>query len=106
MAFPTYSDSVDVAQLQAAIQEMLSDRVQSGTVTITPSGAGVSTTQAVSFGRPFASTPRVALTINTGIGSTIELVCWASAVTASGFTANLRRGNTTATTLTWIATDL
>lgn len=79
---------------------------QSGTVTITPTTSDIQKTQAVTFPRAFTSTPRVQLTASTGISdgaNAYSLALWASPVSTSGFTANLRRGNTTPTAIYWTA---
>jgi hypothetical protein len=81
--------------------------LQAGTISITPAGANLQTSQAVTFPVPFASAPNVTLAANTGISDAASdpygQIAWAGGVTATGFTASLRRYNTTVTTLTWIA---
>ena len=81
--------------------------MQSGTVVITPTVADQWTANVpVTFTTPFASAPAVVLTCTVngpGVGTTTELEWCATSVTASGFNARIRRGNLTATTLTWVA---
>ena len=82
-------------------------KIKTGTITLTASGGSASET--ILFQEAFPDEgpiPNVTISFNTGIASTIELVCWASAVSRNGFNASMRRGNTTPTVLTWIATTL
>ena len=96
-----------LTQIRQAI-DTLESRIKSDTVQITPSGAGVATSVNVPFTKPFpvGVVPKVVVGVNTGVSSDIELKVWASSETRTGFTLTLRRGNTTPTWVTWIATDL
>lgn len=107
MPFPTYDDAVDVAQLQAAVAEMLSQRVKSGVVSVT-FATSTSHTQTVSFATPFASAPRVTTNIASGAGPAGGWISKPTNVTASGFTL-LVSGTSSAWSginVHWIATDL
>lgn len=81
--------------------------IQSGTVVITPTVANEWTANvAVVFPIEYATVPAVTLTCTSGgpaSATTTELEMCASAVTTTGFNARIRRGNLTATTLTWLA---
>ena len=88
------------------IAAYLNDRIKSGSLTVTPSGANVDTYVTVTFTKPFATQPRVTVSIYTGIGAGGSLDVWASSVTPSGFRVYVRRSNTTPTSVSWIATDL
>jgi hypothetical protein len=87
--------------------ELSAPNIQSGTVVITPTVANEWTANvAVAFATPFVTTPAVQLTCTLngpGTGTTTELEWCATGVTTTGFNARIRRGNLTATTLTWLA---
>lgn len=75
----------------------------SGKVTITPSAADTAKSQTVTFpGAGFASVPDITLSLSSPVTG-YNVVFWDSNVTQTGFTANLLRGSSTATTLTWKA---
>ncbi|AUG87283.1 hypothetical protein HOS59_gp19 [Streptomyces phage Rowa] len=82
-------------------------RIQTGTA-VTPawSGAVEWTEVAVTFPKPFGSTPTVVATPVSAItsGST-ELEFAVDGVTASGFQMRSRRSTSSVTTFNWIATD-
>lgn len=59
MPFPTYDDAVDVAQLQAAVNEAISQHTKSGSATGTIASGQTFTDVTVTFGAPFATTPNV-----------------------------------------------
>jgi len=71
-------------------------------VTVTPSAADTLKTQVVTFPSPFATVPKITLSLSSATTG-YNLIYWDSAVTTSGFTVNLLRGSATATTLTWKA---
>lgn len=74
-----------------------------GSVSITPSAANTPTSQSVSFGKTFPSAPQVVVTPESTVAGT-TLTGWAvTNITTTGFTAWVTRGNTTSTTLHWIA---
>lgn len=87
--------------------ELSAPNIQSGTVVITPTVANEWTANVpVAFPTPFVTTPAVQLTCTLngpGTGTTTELEWCATGVTTTGFNARVRRGNLTATTLTWLA---
>jgi hypothetical protein len=87
--------------------ELSAANIQSGTVVITPTVANEWTANvAVSFPVAFATAPAVVLTCTAGApgsATTTELEYAAASITTSGFNARIRRGNLTATTLTWLA---
>lgn len=97
----------DVAGDLAVGGELRAANVQSGTVVVTPMVANEWTANvAVVFPVPFATTPAVLLTCTLnapGSATTTELEYAAAGVTTTGFNARIRRGNLTATTLTWLA---
>lgn len=102
MPFPTYDDAVDVAQLQAAVAEMLNQRVKSGSTVVTTDATPASVN--VTFGVPFGSTPQVTLT-----PSNVDFGTARTGVTATGFTLIVKRASgsgSAACAVSWIATDL
>src|SRR5690606_3133682 len=113
MAFPTYSDSVDIAQLQAAVLELVRSRIKSGTVTVNVTnlvagqGAGP---VAVNFTTPFANTPSVRAVLQSAPGGSAYLVARTTGVSASGFNVyvyNVGSSSATASvTVAWEASDL
>lgn len=73
-----------------------------GSVSITPT-ANTPTSKSVSFGKTFPSAPQVVVTPESSVAGT-TLTGWAvTNITTTGFTAWVTRGNTTSTTLHWIA---
>ncbi|WP_298561401.1 hypothetical protein [Streptomyces luteogriseus] len=96
-----FSDNVEVEGVLTA------GNIQSGTVVITPTVANEWTANvAVVFPEAFTTTPALVLTCTfngPGTGTTTELEWCATGVTTSGFNCRIRRGNLTATTLTWLA---
>lgn len=81
----------------------LAQYMQSGRVTITPSGASVNTTVSITFPTTMAAIPNVSLGLGTGVSSDLYCVAWANQTSTTGFQLTLRRGNTTATTIMWTA---
>lgn len=89
MTFPDYSDSVDVAALQAAIEEMLSAKSQSGSQLVTTNASG-NAVISHDLGRTpdfvgitlAANTVRAAVTVRTASNFTVNIV---SASTGSAF---------------------
>lgn len=81
--------------------------IQSGSFQITPTVANEWTANtAVAFDEEFATTPVVMLTCTAGApgsATTTELEMAAASVTTTGFNARIRRGNLTATTLSYLA---
>lgn len=81
--------------------------IQSGTVSITPTVANEWTANtAVVFPAAFATAPEVMLTCTAGApgsATTTELEMAAASITTTGFNCRIRRGNLTATTLSWLA---
>jgi len=88
------------AQDNLCSNEMLND---SGSSTITPSDANVTTSLAMTFNKTFPSAPRVICQFTTGISSTATCFVWPTSVTTTGFTLNINRSTTTATSVTWLA---
>lgn len=77
--------------------------IDCGSVSITPSAANTPTSKSVSFGKTFPSAPQVVVTPESSVAGT-TLTGWAvTNITTTGFTAWVTRGNTTSTTLHWIA---
>lgn len=87
--------------------ELSAANIQSGTVVVTPTVANEWTANvAVVFPVPFATAPALSLTCTAGApgsATTTELEIAAASVTTTGFNCRIRRGNLTATTLTWLA---
>lgn len=80
-------------------------RIQSGMVTTPTPGSGGGTTNAVvTFPRPFAGTPRIALTGDSSVPQNFSVAV--QSPTANGFTARCYRSTDSSTTFHWIATDL
>jgi hypothetical protein len=78
--------------------------IQSGRSLVPVTTANQWNDVAVSFPRPFASTPRVTATPDSALGATTELKAIVNAVTSEGFTLRLWRGSVTDTYVNWIAT--
>lgn len=79
---------------------------QIGSVSITPSGAGVNTGGApVVYDTPFASAARIFFAFNTGPGTaaTDNVFAWASSNAPTGFAPWLKRSTVQATTIWWLA---
>ena len=79
--------------------------LQTGSVTVTPVSNNVVAVE-VTFPRPFASVPKVFLTIQTGVNASLRY--WnfgATYVTETGFTLNVSNSSTTLTarTINWLA---
>lgn len=108
MTFPDYSDAVDVAQLQAAVAEMISQRTKGGADSATISAGQSSADKAISFPTPFASTPFASATART----TADYAATVISRSASSVTVRVHRPTGAATTVAatvpfdWIATDL
>lgn len=96
-----FNDTVDVVEVLTA------GNIQSGTVGITPTVANEWTANvAVVFPKAFTIPPALSLTCTAGApgsATTTELEIAAATVTTTGFNCRIRRGNLTATTLTWLA---
>lgn len=91
-----------------AVAGMLTaDNVQSGSVVITPTVAGAWTANvAVTFSPAFLTAPVVMVTCTVGapvVGSTVELECAVVGTTTAGCSIRIRRGDLTATTISWLA---
>lgn len=103
LPYPEASDPPDGAtqmqSLATAVDTLVGAAVQAGQVTI-PGGSG---SVAVTFDHPYATPPRVVLGLQTGTTLGTDNLCWASSITATGFTAFNERGNATSTNLQWIA---
>lgn len=88
-------------------EELSAKNIQSDTVVITPTVANEWTANtAVVFDEPFDTLPVVMLTCTAGgpgSATTTELETCAASVTTTGFNCRIRRGNLTATTLSWLA---
>lgn len=78
-------------------------KMQSGTVTITPSAANTPTGATVTFPVAFASVPYVVISAATSVAGTTVTGWGAYNETTTDFVATVTRTNTTATTLRWIA---
>jgi len=115
LPYPALTDSpngpVQIQALADALEPYIAKLggigpMASGSLTITPSAANTTTSAAVSFpaGR-FSSGPTVIVSGYTGSSSagTIWMSVWATGVTATGFTMNLNRSNTTTCALAWFA---
>lgn len=82
---------------------VVAKNIAAGSVSITPSAANTPTSKSVSFGKTFPSAPQVVVTPESSVAGT-TLTGWAvTNITTTGFTAWVTRGNTTSTTLHWIA---
>lgn len=106
--FTVHNDgNVDMTGDASVGGELSAANIQSGTVVVTPTVANEWTSNvAVVFPVPFTTTPAVLLTCTLnapGSATTTELEYAAAGVTTTGFNARIRRGNLTATTLTWLA---
>jgi len=77
----------------------------SGSASITPSGANVVTSISISFKRAFDNTPKISCQFTTGVSATATCFVWPSSVTTTGFTLNINRSTTTTTGVFWIAID-
>lgn len=77
--------------------------VKTGLVTITPSGSDVETSQVVTFGSSFSTTPVVVLSPNSAVVGTVVNGWSVTEVGSGGFKAWVRRSSTTATGLYWFA---
>lgn len=95
--------STPINDLYALLLPILGVYADSGVTSITPSGINVATTLGVVFNKTFATAPRVILQVNTGVSGTGTVFTWPSAVTTTGFTLNINRSNTTATSVSWLA---
>lgn len=106
--FPTYSDAIDVAQLQAAVVSVVASRVKGGGTSGTIPAGDSFFDVTLSFATPFASTPAVTATART----TADYSATVTARSAGGATVRLHRpaGASTAGAATvpfdWHATDL
>ena len=80
----------------------LKDRIQSGTVSITPV-ANTPTSITVTFPVAFASTPSVIVSAASGVVGSTVLGVGGDTETTTDFRATVYRTNTTLTTLRWIA---
>lgn len=104
MAFPTYSDSVDVAQLQAAIAEMIPyAHIEAGTVNVSVSGTPSTGQVNVTFSQPFSGNPVIIVSS----GNWLYTVSWGSR-TSSGFQISARRSTESSSSVTsvpvsWVA---
>lgn len=78
--------------------------IDSGSTSITPSGINTTTSLAVNFtaGR-FPSAPKVMVQLLTGPSGTGTVFLWVTGVTNTGFTLNINRSTTTATSVYWMA---
>lgn len=87
--------------------DFFTDNIQSGSFSITPTVAGQWTANtAVTFATPYINTPVVMVTPSAngpGTGTTTDLECQVTGTTTTGFNCRILRGNTTATTLSWLA---
>ncbi len=93
-------EEVTAARLNA--RAYVGGAVQAGRVTITPV-ANADTSLAVTFPTTFTSTPRVVVTADTPAPESEVKSVTISNVTTSGFTLWIRRTNTTATPVDWLA---
>lgn len=87
--------------------ELTAANIQSGSFSITPTTAGQWTSNAaVSFPSTFDTAPVVMVTPSgggPGTGTTTDLQWQVTGTTTSGFNCRILRGNTTATTLSYLA---
>lgn len=83
--------------------DFLYKRIQTGTVSITPSAANTPTSVTVTFPVAFASAPYVVISAATGVPGTTVTGVGADTETTTNFRATLTRTNTTITLLRWIA---
>lgn len=77
--------------------------IESGLVSITPSGVNVETSAGVTFATPFTTVPVVTVCPNNSLVATSVNGWSVTDMTETGFAAWLRRSSTTATSLRWIA---
>ena len=96
------STSKLVSDVPITTDKITAGNIAVGSVSITPT-ADTPTSQSVSFGKTFSSAPQVVVTPESSVAGT-TLKGWAvTNITTTGFTAWVTRGNTTSTTLHWIA---
>lgn len=83
----------------------LKAKVQSGFVTVTPSGVNVYTFVHVNFATAYkaGTTPNVVVSMRGTPGSGLAVVAAANNITNTGFDCGLERSSTTATELQWVA---
>lgn len=81
----------------------LYNRVQTGTVTITPSGANTPTSQTVTFPVAFASTPYVIVSLASTVPGTVVTGIAGDNETTTTCRVTITRTNTTATVVRWTA---
>ena len=94
--------SLSVGSNATVTGKLTAGNIAVGSVSITPT-ADTPTSQSVSFGKTFTSAPQVVVTPESTVAGT-TLKGWAvTNITTTGFTAWVTRGNTTSTTLHWIA---
>lgn len=75
--------------------------VQWGRVTVTPTGANVTTKSPINFDNVYQGIPIVKTEPSTGAPATVDVN--AGDITAEGFNIYLQRTNTTATSIMWVA---
>lgn len=100
------SQTTSAAEMNAEIRDnekYLYDRIQSGTVSIVPSGANVPTSTTVMFPVPFTSIPYVVVSAASGsVGTQVKGV-GADTETTTSVRITVTRSNTTSTAIRWIA---
>lgn len=76
--------------------------LDAGTVSQALTG-GTVTSVAVTFANPFSAAPIVTCGLASAISSGLSAFCWASAITATGFTLNMLSSNSTTRVFSWTA---
>ena len=106
---PTTNDStiLSAADTFSHAGQFFTDNIQSGSFSITPTVAGQWTANAaVNFSNTFATLPVVMVTPSgngPGTGTTTDLQVQTTGITTTGFNCRILRGNTTPTTLSYLA---
>lgn len=102
------SNRLDFTCQQANVSgDLTAGSLDSGSFSITPTVAGQWTNNlAVSFNKTFSTAPVVVVTPSSngpGTGTTTDLQWQVTGITTTGFNCRILRGNTTATTLNYLA---
>lgn len=109
---PEDADALTVVvgdQLRATMDRLDLLLGEGGTVSLTPSAADTIVTQRVNYQRDYTATgvvPHVMLCLDSNVGSSNVVNFWATAPDYTGFTLNLRKSTTSATSVRWMARPL
>lgn len=111
-------ESMELGDLSVSLAEALgieagtnantnnSFKIDSGSVSITPSAANTPTSANVTFSTPFSTTPNVVATAQTAVPGTTVTGVSVSEITTSGCKIYVTRTNKTATVVQWVATTV